>query len=201
MPANPVSVDFMASDDLPVRIIRSAKRQKTVSSQWKQDRLVVQVPARLDEKTERAMVEQMIQKYRQSKARREASTTSDALDARASVLDQQYFGGAARPASVRWVSNQNKRWGSASLHQRTIRLSDSLLHTPGWVQDYVLVHELAHLAAPKDGHGPLFQSLLNRFERREEADQYLAGFSAGYRAFAREQGREASTGGFDSDED
>ena len=49
------------------------------------------------------------------------------------------------PASVRWVTNQNARWGSCTPGDRTIRLSDRLQQMPGWVVDYVLVHELAHL--------------------------------------------------------
>ncbi|WP_313812617.1 M48 family metallopeptidase [Glutamicibacter sp.] len=159
------------------------------------------MPATLDEKSERMLVDEMIKKYRQSKARKAATSNEVALAERATRLDHQYFDGRARPTAVRWVTNQNKRWGSASLHQRTIRLSSNLLHTPEWVQDYVLVHELAHLVAPRDGHGPVFQRLLNRFERRVEADQFLAGFSAGYRAHANEQGETVSVAGFDDVED
>ncbi|MFJ2620553.1 M48 family metallopeptidase [Glutamicibacter sp. NPDC087344] len=202
MPVSPQTVDFLAPDDIPVRIVRSAKRRKTISSQWRDDRLVVQVPAALDERSERMLVQEMIKKFRQNRVRRSESTSEENLASRAAELDQRYFGGKAQPVSVRWVGNQNKRWGSASVYQKTIRLSSRLKHTPQWVQDYVLVHELAHLLVPKDGHGAKFQDLLNRFERRVEADQYLAGFSAGFRAHAAENGQESlDAGGFDGDED
>ena len=46
-------LQLVAPDEIPVRIIRSAKRRKTISSQWRDNRLVVQVPAALDEKSER----------------------------------------------------------------------------------------------------------------------------------------------------
>ena len=64
MPAFPNTVDFVAPDEIPVRILRSAKRKKTISSQWRDNRLIIQVPAALDERTERAFVEEMIAKYR-----------------------------------------------------------------------------------------------------------------------------------------
>lgn len=202
MPALPKTIDFVASDDIPVRVVRSAKRRKTISSQWREDRLVVQVPAALDERSERMLVDEMVKKYRRNRVQRAEATSDAGLAARAEQLDRRYFGGLAQPVSVRWVNNQNKRWGSASVFQKTIRLSAKLLHTPQWVQDYVLVHELAHLVAPRDGHGATFQALLDRFERRAEADQYLAGFSAGYRAHAADNGQDAAeAGGFDGDED
>lgn len=200
MPASPSTVDFTSEDEIPVRIIRSVKRRKTISSQWRQDRLVVQVPAALDLKSERMLVDEMIKKFRHSRMTKDLGQNEDALMRRAQLLDANYFEGTARPTSVKWVKNQNKRWGSASLAKKAIRLSSQLLPTPQWVQDYVLVHELAHLIVPNDGHGPQFQQLLNRFERRGEADQYLAGYSTGLRVQAEAQGlKDLDFGGFDED--
>ncbi|TLK51186.1 M48 family metallopeptidase [Glutamicibacter sp. V16R2B1] len=189
MPAHPTTVDFYAEDDIPVRIVRSTKRRKTVSSQWKDDRFVVSVPAALTESAERTFVEEMLKKFRQRKRTTDWALSDEALMQRAIALDRHYTGGLAAPVSVRWVSNQTKRWGSATVYERRIRLSTRLQYMPQWVQDYVLLHELCHLVEPADGHGPRFNGLLNRFERRREADEYLKAFSAGYRAHAREMGR------------
>ena len=52
------------------------------------------------------------------------------------------------PASVRWVTNQNGRWGSCTPADRTIRISHRIQDMPDWVIDYVLLHELAHLIVP-----------------------------------------------------
>ncbi|HJX77712.1 MULTISPECIES: M48 metallopeptidase family protein [Micrococcaceae] len=202
MPNFPQTVEFIAADDIPVRIVRSNKRKKTISSQWRDNRLVVQVPAALNESTERVFVDEMLKKYRQRKNRESALSTEDSLMDRAKALDAKYLGGIANPLSVRWVNNQNKRWGSATPYQRSIRLSAKLKYVPIWVQDYVLVHELVHLATPGQGHGNEFQQLLDRFERRVEADQFLAGFSAGFNAYAKENGQtELEAGGFDDLED
>lgn len=189
MPAHPKTVDFYAEDNIPVRIVRSTRRTKTISSQWKNERFVVSVPAALSESAERTFVEEMLKKYRQRKVNANLANSDDMLQQRAYQLDRRYTGGLARPVSVRWVSNQDKRWGSATLYERTIRLSNRLQYMPQWVQDYVLVHELCHLVEPADGHGPRFQALLDRFERRAEADIYLKAFSTGYRAHARESGQ------------
>jgi predicted metal-dependent hydrolase len=42
---------------------------------------------------------------------------------------------------------------------------------PVWVLDWVLVHELAHLAVPD--HGEQFQAIVGRYELGERAEGYL----------------------------
>jgi len=200
MPASPSTFEFVAPDEIPVRVVRSTKRRKTISSQWRDDTLIIQVPAALDEKTERSFVDEMLKKYRQGRQRRDSGHTDTALERRAQELDQHFFDGSASPTTVRWVTNQKRRWGSASYRQRTIRLSTRLQHMPSWVRDYVLVHELAHLVVPHAGHGSEFQKLLNRFQRRAEADLYLEAFHAGYNSHAKELGTPTDElHGFDED--
>ena len=53
----------------------------------------------------------------------------------------------------------------------TIRLSDRLAPWPPWVRDYVLVHELAHLAVPD--HSPAFWRLVDRYPLSERARGFL----------------------------
>ncbi len=48
---------------------------------------------------------------------------------------------------------------------------------PGWVVDYVLVHELAHLI--EIGHGPRFYRLVDAYPKAERARGYLLGVVAG----------------------
>jgi predicted metal-dependent hydrolase len=95
---------------------------------------------------------------------------------RARELSRRYLDGRADPVSVAWVSNQKHRWGSCTPADRTIRLSTRLQGMPGWVIDYVLLHELAHLI--EQGHGPRFWALLEGYTRTERARGYLDGFAA-----------------------
>jgi len=76
---------------------------------------------------------------------------------------------------VRWVSNQRTRWGSCTIDDASIRLSDRLQGMPEWVIDYVLLHELAHLLEPS--HGPEFWELLAPYPDLEQAKGFLDGWS------------------------
>lgn len=75
------------------------------------------------------------------------------------------------PDSIRWVHNQTTRWGSCTPANRTIRISSRVAGFPGWVLDYLIVHELAHLREP--GHGAAFQTLVDRYPRAERATGFL----------------------------
>ena len=81
----------------------------------------------------------------------------------------------AVPTSVRWVTNQNSRWGSATPADGTIRLSDKLRPMPQWVIDYVLLHELAHLLVA--GHNAAFWKLLEAYPETQRAKAFLEGVS------------------------
>jgi predicted metal-dependent hydrolase len=154
-----------------IEIVRSRKRRRTVSAYRDGDRTVVLVPAGLSQAEEQRWVTDMLGRL----DRREARTrVGDAeLATRAAVLSERYYGGRARPSSVRWVTNQNSRWGSCTPVDGTIRLSHRLRTMPSWVVDYVLVHELAHLLVA--GHGPKFWALVELYPRTERARGFLEG--------------------------
>jgi predicted metal-dependent hydrolase len=97
---------------------------------------------------------------------------------RAQRLSHRHLAGRARPASVAWVGNQDRRWGSCTVEDATIRLSRRLQGMPHWVVDYVLLHELAHLIEP--GHGPQFWELLAGYPHLERARGFLEGVTAVY---------------------
>jgi predicted metal-dependent hydrolase len=170
----------MAGDLAPrptVQVRRSTRRRRTVAAYRDGDIVVVLIPARFSVAEEREWVQKMIERL-DSRERRVRRGRGDAeLEQRARQLARQYLDDTIRPVSVRWVSNQRGRWGSCTPSDGTIRLSDRLRAMPGWVVDYVLVHELAHLRAP--GHGPDFWALVDRYPRTERARGYLEGVAAG----------------------
>lgn len=154
-----------------VEVRRSRRRRRTVSAYREDDRVVVMIPARLSAKEEREWVTTMLERLERSERRRRPS--DDGLKRRAMELSNRYLGGLPRPATVRWVDNQNSRWGSCTPSDRSIRLSRRLQGMPAWVIDYVLVHELAHLI--EAGHTPAFWAWVDRYPKAERAKGFLEG--------------------------
>jgi predicted metal-dependent hydrolase len=171
----------------PVEVRRSTRRRRTVSAYREGERTVVLIPARMSRAEERRWVSLMLERLARQDARLRPS--DDELMARAGELSRRHLDGRARPASVRWVTNQGSRWGSCTPADRTIRLSTRLQGMPAWVVDYVLVHELAHLL--EAGHGPDFWALVDRYPRTERARGYLEGVSATAELGLRDDGDDA----------
>jgi predicted metal-dependent hydrolase len=160
-----------------VEVRRSARRRRTVSAYRDGERIVVMIPGRFTRAEEAEWVAKMVARLDAgTQHARRRGTTDVALARRAAELSATYLGGRARPASVRWVGTMRTRWASCTPADRTIRMSDKLREMPTWVQDYVLLHELAHLLVP--GHGPDFWALTARYPRTERARGYLDGVSA-----------------------
>lgn len=156
----------------PVEVRRSRRRRRTVSAYRDDDgTIVVLLPARMTKAEEQEWVSTMV--ARLEKSERRSRLSDDALARRAEALSQRYLEGLARPASVRWVDNQQHRWGSCTPTDRTIRLSDRLQGMPGWVIDYVLLHELAHLL--ERNHTKTFWRMVDRFPKSERARGFLEG--------------------------
>ncbi|WP_254897938.1 M48 family metallopeptidase [Kitasatospora sp. NA04385] len=164
-------------DRSKVEVRRSARRSRTVSAYREGDRTVVLIPARMSHAEEQRWVAQMLDKLAAQESRRMLG--DEALQARARELSLLHLDGRAVPEQVRWVTNQNSRWGSCTPSERTIRLSHRLQGMPEYVIDYVLLHELAHLLVPD--HGPGFWALLETYPRTERARGYLEGVASAAR--------------------
>ncbi|WP_443078608.1 M48 metallopeptidase family protein [Streptomyces sp. NBC_01497] len=160
-----------------VEVRRSTRRRRTVSAYREGERTIVLIPARMSKAEERRWVTVMLDKLATQESKRQLG--DEELTTRAAHLSDRYFEGRARPASVRWVTNQNTRWGSCTPAEGSIRLSHRLRGMPEYVVDYVLLHELAHLLVP--GHGPRFWELLEAYPRTERARGYLEGVVAAER--------------------
>ena len=82
-----------------------------------------------------------------------------------------------------------KRFGSCTIEDGTIRISSRLRDAPQWVEDYVVVHELAHLLEPS--HNRRFKELVRRNPLTERA----IGFLIALDLMERRKGREGLTPG------
>ncbi|SHK90147.1 hypothetical protein SAMN05443637_11432 [Pseudonocardia thermophila] len=140
--------------------------------------MVVFIPGWMSESEEHRWVDEMVRRIERSEAKRRspARKSDDALLQRCTELSERYLDGKAVPVSVRWVPPMRTRWASCTPDDGTIRISERLRDVPGWVVDYVLVHELAHLLEP--GHDAAFWAWVHRYPRTERAMGYLEGLSA-----------------------
>jgi predicted metal-dependent hydrolase len=161
-----------------VEVRRSKRRVSTVTAYRDGDTLVVLIPARLSKAEEAHWVAEMQRKLLKAEPRKlpAAKPSDDALLRRCAELAAKYLRGRAVPASVRWVAPMRTRWASCTPADGTIRVSEHLRAVPGWVLDYVLVHELAHLLVPS--HNARFWELVRAYPRTDRAIGYLEGLSA-----------------------
>ncbi|MEX5716860.1 M48 metallopeptidase family protein [Geodermatophilus maliterrae] len=158
----------------PVEVRRSARRRRTVTAYRDSGRTIVLIPAAFTPAEERRWVAQMVAKLQTREERRRRSMGGDAeLMARARELAAAHLDGLPQPTSVRWVDNQQRRWGSCTPADGSIRLSSRLRAMPEYVVDYVLVHELAHLLEAR--HDARFWALVARYPRAERARGFLEG--------------------------
>ncbi len=148
----------------PVQIIRSAKRKKTVAARLVRGVIEVRVPARLSEAEVQRHTAALVAKI-------ERQTASEIIDLErlASQLAERYD--VPSPDTIRWVSNQAHRWGSCTMADRSVRISDRLSDVPSFVLEYVVLHELTHLLEPD--HGSAFKAFMARYPRAERAEGYL----------------------------
>lgn len=163
------SFDKTADSQWPVEIIRSDKRRKTVSAELKGGVLLVRAPGKMPDKELQPIIDKL--RRRLEKRLKPIPQTDDELEKRAQVLNKEYFNGRLRWQSIRYVTNQTKRFGSCTPTAGTIRLSHRLATMPKWVRDYVIIHELAHLK--EANHGKRFWQLVNRYPLTERARGYL----------------------------
>jgi predicted metal-dependent hydrolase len=157
-----------------VEVRRSRKRRRTVAAYREDEKVVVLIPARMTRAEEKEWVRTMLARLERQEKRRRPSDAG--LMRRARDLNSRFLDGQATPQTVRWVDNQNSRWGSCTPADRAIRLSRRLQGMPAWVIDYVLVHELAHLI--EIGHTTAFWELVDRYPKAERAKGFLEGVAA-----------------------
>jgi predicted metal-dependent hydrolase len=153
-----------------VEVIRSPRRRKTVQARRVNGVVRVTIPATMTRAEEERWVAEMLRRL-------ERSTGADGVDLeeRAARLADRYE--LPRPTSIRWVDNQELRWGSCTPVDGSIRISSKLVAEPAWVLDYVIVHELAHLVVP--GHSRKFWGIVDRYPRAERARGWLMARAAG----------------------
>jgi len=152
---------------LEVMVKRSARRKKTIQARMVGGRMEVLAPATISD----AVLQGHIEKLRARLEKRVYPRDDAHLQERAGILNRRYFQGSLSWNSIRYSSNQERRRGSCNSLSRTILISSKLAGLPQWVEDYVIVHELAHLV--EANHGKRFKALVRRYPLAERAIGYL----------------------------
>jgi len=152
----------------PVRIVSSRRRRRTVAARLRSGVLELLVPDWMPHVERERWAEEM--RVRLAK-RMQRTLPSDArLATRARALNERHFAGRLRWSSIAYAE-QERRWGSCSPESGVIRISSRAARLPGWVLDYLLVHELAHLEVAE--HSAEFWELVKRYPLAERARGYL----------------------------
>ncbi|MDD4653391.1 MAG: M48 family metallopeptidase [Methanothrix sp.] len=152
---------------MEVIIKRSKRRKKTIQARMIQGKMEVLAPAHISD----GVLQDHISRLKARMAEREYPRSDEHLQARASLLNQKYFCGTLNWNSICYSPRQEHRRGSCSVNARTIRISERLAKYPQWVEDYVIVHELAHLLEPN--HGKEFKALVRQYPLAERAIGFL----------------------------
>jgi predicted metal-dependent hydrolase len=152
---------------MEVIVKRSKRRKKTIQARIVDGKMEVLAPAALTD----AALQDHITRLRNRLEHRVSPRDDSCLNARARYLNRKYFEGELEWTSIQYSARQERRRGSCSIVSRTIRISQRLSEMPQWVEDYVIVHELAHLLEPN--HGKRFKALVRRYPLAERAIGFL----------------------------
>jgi len=160
------------NNSTPYRVIRSARRTRSVQARLVGGVAEIRIPAHFTAAQEREAVTEMLAKLdRKTKAR---PLDDASLRTRADSLNKHVLDGQARIGSIRWVSNQRSRWGSCTVATGDIRISDRLKQVPDYVLDAVIVHELTHTFIPN--HSDEFYRWADKVPYAERARGYLEAY-------------------------
>ena len=163
-------------DASQITIIRSPRRKRTIQTKYANGRLWVYLPAGMSHSEETKWVDKMIQRNQRSEQKRTTRKSDTWLMARAQLFNKRYFNGEL-DFCITYVSNQNSRFGSCTSADKTIRISEKVKTMPSWVQDYVIIHELAHLIYPD--HSKKFWEKVREYPYAERAKGYLIAIGSG----------------------
>ncbi len=150
-----------------IEIKRSKRRKSTVEAKFVKDKLFIYLPEGMNDSDEKKWIDKLIKWGERFKNK---LNNDSQLIKRAEVLNKKYFNGKL-DFSIKFVSNQKSKFGSCAIKKKSIRISDRLTEMPQWVQDYVIVHELAHILYPN--HSKKFWEKVNNYKYAERARGFL----------------------------
>lgn len=158
-----------------ITVIRSKRRKKTIQTKYGDGHLWIYLPSGMSARDEQKWIARMIERSNRWEQKKTIKESDGWLLQRAQHINKKYFDGTLE-FSIRFVTNQNSRFGSCTSLDRTIRISEKVKTMPPWVQDYIIIHELAHLLHPD--HSKKFWEKVNQYRYTERARGYLIAVGA-----------------------
>jgi predicted metal-dependent hydrolase len=155
---------------MEIKIIRSIRRRRTVSARLVKNTLLISAPRFLSDEHLGKIVSDFKERFSRQRLTEDAEKERD-LRERAQRLNKRYFGNALKINSLEYSVRQKKRFGCCHFHDARIRIAHKVSLLPGWVKDYVLLHEMAHLIEPN--HSRAFWNIVSRYKFTERARGYL----------------------------
>lgn len=155
---------------MKIIIRRSARRKRTVGARVKDGVMEIVAPANISEKK----LNEIIQGFRHNFEKREKEkllNRGDQLQRKAQELNSKYFEGRLEFKSIKYSARQLRKFGTCCPARKTIIINGCLKKMPQWVEDYVIIHELAHIIHPN--HSAAFWESVKRYPKAERAIGYL----------------------------
>lgn len=175
---------------MEVVIKRSSRRKKTIAARIVGEIIEITAPEGIPDSQLQPHIDRLRTRIERRIALQSplAKKGDDYLERRAKYLNRKYFDGALSWRGICYSDRQEKRHGSCTPADGTIRISTAMREMPRWVEDYVIVHEMAHLLEPN--HGRRFKAIVARYPLGERARGYLMAVDA----MARNRGATSSNG-------
>lgn len=153
-----------------VKILRSHKRNRTISAKMVDDTMYVYAPSNTPEDELNKIIANFTVRFEKRKLRKELNKTQELMPI-AQELNRIYFDGKLEIKLIEYSSTLNHAFGICSKRTGEIRISHRIAEMPAWVRDSVVVHELAHLI--ESNHSEAFWNLAYRYKLTERAKGYL----------------------------
>ena len=155
---------------MKVEIKHSKRRKRTISAKLDGDTMYIYAPQGMREKELHKVIENFKKRFDRRNLKKKLNKEKKIKDV-FNRLNKRYFDGQIKITSIEYVTDQERKFGCCNYRKKTIRISHYLAEMPGWVRDYVIVHEMAHILQPN--HSKSFWDIVYHYKLTERARGFL----------------------------
>ena len=149
---------------------RSSRRRKTVYAKLKNNIMEVLAPDKINDSQLDRVISELKHKL-EDKVKEKTANRENSLLQRAESFNRRYFGGKLELKYIGYSFRQKSKFGVCYPQRGIILINGCLKNMPLWVENYVIIHEMAHLVYPN--HSKDFWKMARRYPKTERAIGYL----------------------------